>query len=411
MVTKANHRQGTGASSGRPPRGLIARAAIGTIRLALVIIALLVALVAALVLVPSLQRGLVYMHWVNFPFGDLDPVAFGFRDDTSRSFSVTTADNVKLHGWHLVSAPAASTGLRAKAPLARGSGANTTDEATFTVGPHDTVLVYYHGNAGNIAVRHRRHFYRAAMAAADRAARMASTSSATTGVGRVHLLTADYRGFGRSGKAPSGSPDELGLRADARAVWSYVVSPTVGARADQVVVIGHSLGTGVAANLLSARSDDPKSPQNARGLILLAPYTSIPDAALEYPYVPLGKLLGGRTSPAALWLRSHVTEKWETQAQAVPHIRCPLLLVHGARDGVVHAHHSRALWAQIVGPVDEEDEKRTVVGRTEGVVLDARHVAHGQGVTLAEITHGGHDDLHEFAVVRDVMAHWLAQQL
>lgn len=53
----------------------------------------------------------------------------------------------------------------------------------------------------------------------------------------------DYRGFGDS----TGSPSEKGLRIDANAAWDWVKS--MGAEDDNVVVIGHSLGTSAAAML------------------------------------------------------------------------------------------------------------------------------------------------------------------
>lgn len=54
----------------------------------------------------------------------------------------------------------------------------------------------------------------------------------------------DYRGFGDS----SGSPFEEGIRKDARAAWDWIVRG--GAREEDVLVLGHSLGAAAAAGLL-----------------------------------------------------------------------------------------------------------------------------------------------------------------
>ncbi len=67
----------------------------------------------------------------------------------------------------------------------------------------------------------------------------------------TNVLALDYRGFGDS----SGSPSEAGVEADAQAGWDWVMRraarPGEGERevADEVLLMGHSLGTGVVAKL------------------------------------------------------------------------------------------------------------------------------------------------------------------
>lgn len=59
-----------------------------------------------------------------------------------------------------------------------------------------------------------------------------------------NVLTLDYRGFGDS----TGTPTEKGLILDARAAFDYIA--TSGSKGRQIILAGHSLGTGVISQLL-----------------------------------------------------------------------------------------------------------------------------------------------------------------
>jgi len=74
------------------------------------------------------------------------------------------------------------------------------------------------------------------------------------------VMAIDYRGYGSS----TGSPSELGLRADARAAFDFIhaAAPT-----SKVAVFGESLGTGVAVALARERP--------VAGVLLNAPYASV----------------------------------------------------------------------------------------------------------------------------------------
>lgn len=66
----------------------------------------------------------------------------------------------------------------------------------------------------------------------------------------ANVLAIDYRGFGDS----TGVPSEAGLVVDARAAFDWVVSK--GAKTEDVLLVGMSLGTGVAAALGAELADD-----------------------------------------------------------------------------------------------------------------------------------------------------------
>ena len=82
----------------------------------------------------------------------------------------------------------------------------------------------------------------------------------------VNVVAIDYRGFGNS----EGTPTEDGLALDARAAWDWLMDQ--GVHAGNIVLLGHSLGTGVATRLARDLSKDPMVSIQPRGLILQAPY-------------------------------------------------------------------------------------------------------------------------------------------
>lgn len=84
----------------------------------------------------------------------------------------------------------------------------------------------------------------------------------------VSVLIFDYPGYGRSG----GSPSETGCYAAADATYAWLTE-TQQVPPREVLLFGRSLGTGVAVDLASRHSH--------RALILVSPYTSLPDVAVR----------------------------------------------------------------------------------------------------------------------------------
>jgi len=155
-----------------------------------------------------------------------DPGERGYVFD---DVTLTTADGVAIHGWHVTQPGASAT------------------------------VLFFHGNAGNIA---------------DRPLTLA----------RLHdqgfdVFMVDYRGYGRS----EGSPDELGTYADANAAWRYLTN-TAGRRPADIVIYGRSLGGAVALELASRVAP--------RAVIVESTFSSLAAMAREhYPYLPTSVLL------------------------------------------------------------------------------------------------------------------------
>jgi uncharacterized protein len=138
------------------------------------------------------------------------------------------------------------------------------------------------------------------------------------------MLLVNYRGYGRT----VGRPTQEALYEDALAVHQYMTT-TGGVRPERLILMGRSLGSGIAAMLASERG--------AGGAVLITPYDSLAAVgARHYPWLPVRFLLRHRF-PSADWARKTQT---------------PALLLAGERDAIVPPVHARALFEAWGGPKD-----------------------------------------------------------
>jgi hypothetical protein len=105
-----------------------------------------------------------------------------------------------------------------------------------------------------------------------------SADDYATAFPRHAIYLMNYRGYGGS----QGGPSEAALHRDAAALYEYVAS-----RHGSIVVIGRSLGSGVAVRLAVSNRVDR--------LILITPFDSIVNVARGlFPFLPLGILMRDR---------------------------------------------------------------------------------------------------------------------
>ena len=136
------------------------------------------------------------------------------------------------------------------------------------------------------------------------------------------LALVNYRGYGES----EGKPSEAALFADALVVFDALASrPDVDA--SRIVLVGRSLGSGVAAYVAAERT--------VAAVVLISPYDSMTAIARRhYPWLPVGLLL------------KHPFDS----ASRAPHIRSPLLAIAGDADRIIPPSHSRRLVEAWAGP-------------------------------------------------------------
>ena len=242
---------------------------------ALAILLIIAAVAAALT---AMDRLMLDSQLIFFPDRDVSqtPADVGLRYEDAR---FTTADGVQLHGWFV---PA--------------HGDESAD-----------VLLWFHGNAGNIA---------------DRTDNLLLLSRRLG----VSVFIFDYRGYGLS----DGKPSERGVYADGEAALAYLR-----ARGDvdmtRLTLFGRSLGCAVAVELATRHP--------VKAVILESPFTSI-DAMAR-------RMRGGLTSliPTSWVVRS----KFDSLSK-IGNIHSPILLLHGDVDDIVPIQMAHELFAAANAP-------------------------------------------------------------
>lgn len=223
--------------------------------------------------------------------------------------SIETADGVKLHGW-------------------------------FIPGQSSRVLLFFHGNAGNIS--HRldsiRQFYELGLS----------------------VFIIDYRGYGQS----EGRTTEGGLYRDADAAWRYLIENR-SLRASDIVIFGRSLGASVASRL--AAQHQPLA------LIVESSFTSVPDIAGDlYPWLPVRYL-------------SHLSHSTRDH---VRNVSSPVLVIHSRDDEIIPFHHGEAIFASA-------NEPKTLLAirgtHNDGFLRDERTYIGGLRAFLAGLAERGEE--------------------
>jgi fermentation-respiration switch protein FrsA (DUF1100 family) len=164
------------------------------------------------------------------------------------------------------------------------------------------VLLFCHGNAGNISHR-------------------LDSIDIFNSLG-LSILIFDYRGYGTS----AGHPSENGTYLDAESAWRYLVDVQKKSP-EKIILFGESLGGAVAAEIASRHT--------AGGLIIMSSFTSIPELAGRlYPFLPARLLSKFRYSTI----------------DKIGAISSPKLIIHSPDDEIIPFAMGRALYEKAAGP-------------------------------------------------------------
>jgi uncharacterized protein len=147
------------------------------------------------------------------------------------------------------------------------------------------------------------------------------TASEASSIDARAVVVVNYRGYGGS----TGKPGQAALYEDGLALYDDAIKR--GVAPEHVVVMGRSLGSGVASMLAGARP--------VRAAILITPFDSLAAvAAGHYPWLPV-RLLLRHPFPSTDWAQ-------RTHAAA--------LIIAAERDSVVPAAHAQKLFAAWAAP-------------------------------------------------------------
>nr|XP_042708674.1 lysophosphatidylserine lipase ABHD12 isoform X2 [Chrysemys picta bellii] len=252
---------------------------------------------------PAIQVKLVFLNFVRVPyFIDLKrPQDQGLNH--TYNYYLQPEEDVTIGVWHTV--PGALW------KDAQGKGQPWYED---TLGSNYPVILYLHGNAGTRGGDHRVELYKV-----------------LSSLG-YHVVTFDYRGWGDS----VGTPSERGMTYDALHVFDWIKARSGD---NPVYIWGHSLGTGVATNLVR-RLCERETPPDA--LILESPFTNIREEARSHPFSVIYRYF-----PGFDWFfLDTITMSGIKFAndENVKYISCSLLILHAEDDPVVPFHLGKKLY-------------------------------------------------------------------
>jgi len=234
--------------------------------------------VGLVILVMAFEDKLIFFP-AKYPegFWSVDAIAGGEGEIVPRIEEIhfKAADGTSLHGWY-------------STPQRKSAG-------RFEAVHSDMVLLWFHGNAGNITHRF------------DMLSGLMELS--------VQVFIIDYRGYGKS----EGSPSESGIYLDARGAWDYLTVER-GVPSNRIIILGKSLGSAPAVDLASR--------VEPAGLIVQSGFTSATDmAATIFPFLPSALL---RTKMDSIG--------------KIANVACPKLFIHSPVDEVVPYKLGRRLF-------------------------------------------------------------------
>uniref|UniRef100_A0A672S4B2 Lysophosphatidylserine lipase ABHD12 n=1 Tax=Sinocyclocheilus grahami TaxID=75366 RepID=A0A672S4B2_SINGR len=243
---------------------------------------------------PSIQAKLVFLNFVRVPyFIDLKrPQDQGLNH--TRNFYLQSEEGINIGVWHTV-----------PSVMWREAQAKDSEWYDKSFQSSHPVILYLHGNAGT---RYTNTFF------------ICLSLQVLCSLG-YHVVTFDYRGM------LSGSPSEKGMTSDAFFLYQWI-KQRIGQK--PLYIWGHSLGTGVATNLVRRLCDRGTPPDS---LILESPFTNIREEAKSHPFSMVYRYLPGfdwffLDSITANDIRFASDEN-------VNHISCPVLILHAEDDAVV----------------------------------------------------------------------------
>lgn len=134
-------------------------------------------------------------------------------------------------------------------------------------------------------------------------------------MGNHSVLAYNYRGYGKS----TGSPTEKDLVSDALMILDNTLKENK-LKPSDVIIIGESLGSGVATQVAAAR--------DVKKLVLLVPFDSLLDVAKNrLPFVPVSLIL---------------KDTFRSDKHA-PNVKCPVYIFAAENDNIIPPHHARRL--------------------------------------------------------------------
>lgn len=371
--------------------------AANVVRYASISVAVLVGLYAGLLglLTTSVfQAHVVYLHKIQMTwFKDLDvPESFGFLRGQTTPFSIHSPSGGTLYAWHILPIELYRQNELALIEEPSGFALSITSRLAFKLlrdDPDARLIIHMHGAGGTVGSGYRVPNYRALSAGSP---------------SKIHVLTFDYRGFGRS----RGTPSERGLCLDAIAVVEWAMK-VAGISPSRILIFSQSLGT--AVNLAVSEHYALQSPPVVfAGTILVASFVDVPTLVATYRVAGTIPLLSplARFPLLFSYLSTFIKEKWLSKDRIAGYIQAneankekyQLTLIHAEDDYDIPAHHTELVFWHAVNATiprrlsfEEIEQKKSNSRRDLGAAGSVMEWRTDYGVIREEILKTGLHDV------------------
>jgi abhydrolase domain-containing protein 12 len=356
----------------------------------------LYAVLLGLLATPTFQAHVVYLHRIKLTwFQDLDvPEAFGFLRNQVTPFILKSSGEEHIYAWHVL--PIELYLKHEPALLAEPAGftSDFTSRLSFRLlrnDPDSRLIIHMHGAAGTVGSGYRCPNYRALSAGHP---------------GKIHVLTFDYRGFGRS--SSSGVPTEDGLITDALAIVDWAIN-VAGIPPSRILIFGQSLGTAVSI-AISEHFARQAEPVVFAGTVLVAPFVNVGVLASTYSVAGTIPILAPFAKFPILfkYLSTFIRDKWLSSERLEQYIRSNeengqryrLTLLHAEDDYDIPWHHTPILFWHAVNATsptgitpDELEEKKSESKQDLGAAGSVMEWRTENGVIREEVLKTGLHDV------------------
>lgn len=349
----------------------------------------------------TFQAHIVYLHKIQMTwFKDLDvPETFGFLRNQVTPFSLKSSDGERLYAWHILPVELYRKHELDLVAEPIGFVSDITSRLAFKLlrdDPDARLILHMHGAAGTVGSGYRVPNYRALSAGQP---------------GKIHVLTFDYRGFGRS----SGTPTENGILLDALEVvnWALNVASIPPSR---ILIFGQSMGTAVSI-AISEHFALQSPPVVFTGAVLVAPFVDVATLVSTYPVAGTIPILSPLAKFSSLfrYLHRFIQDKWLSKDRFAQYVRANeangekyrLTLIHAEDDYDVPWHHTPTVfWHAVNASVpaginyDELEEKKLESKKDLGAAGTVMEWRTENGVIREEILKTGlHDVIMGYPII------------
>ena len=280
----------------------------------------------------------VYLHAVQMTwFKDLNvPEIFGFLKNQVTPFSIKTSDGEQLYAWHILPV---ELYRKHELPLVEeptGFVSDMTSRLGFQLLRNDSqarLVIHMHGAGGTVGSGYRVPNYRALSAGQP---------------GKIHVLTFDYRGFGRS----TGTPSENGLILDALAVVDWALN-VAGIPPSRILIFAQSMGTAVGI-AVSEHLALQTRPVIFAGIVLVAPLVDVATLVSTYRVAGTIPILSplARFPLLFRYLQRFIRDKWLSKDRIAQYVRVNeangekyrLTIIHAEDDYDIPYHHTQIVF-------------------------------------------------------------------